>query len=698
MAPPPARPVRLGAAVLAASALVAAFAVPASAAAPATVKTSVSTKATPATKAAPAAHHPKSALAQKPYLGWSSWSLESTNYPGVNPTGPASWLTEAHVLQQTDVVAAKLKPHGYQYVNIDAGWQSGFDSYGRPKANATTFPDGIAYVANYVHNKGLKLGIYLAVGLDPKAYGTGTTPIYGAPGCTTKDIVYPDLRTTNGWNSAYKIDFSNSCAQSYINSIADEFAGWDVDFLKLDGVGPGSFQGGANYDNTADVEAWNTALTQTGRSIQFTISWALSHNQADVWKANSNGWRIDTDVECYCGTLVGWNNSVKQRWNDVVQWIPDAGPGHWNNLDSLDVGSATMDGLTDAERQSYATLWAIEAAPLYSGDDLTKLDSYGLSLLTNDEVLAVDQAGTPASPVNQRSDQQTWYTRNADGSVTVALFNLGSAPATVTAQWSDLGLSGSAAVHDLWSHQDLAKANGSFSATLPAHGSRLLRITPAGSNKPGIPVNVHGTASTSSSVSLAWAPSTGGSTATGYEVYTDGKKSATVSGTSATVFNLQYASTHTFTVLAVDRSGHKSPTGTPLTVTTKGSGGAVVYEAESSANTLAGGASVGDCGNCSGGKKVGNLGGSGILTFPDVTVSSAGTYLVDLAYVDGDSSRTAVITVNGTAFNLPLSGTNNNDWGTPQTVTVPVQLKAGVNSIQVGNPTDYVSDIDRITL
>ena len=714
MAPPPAGPVRLRSArtpfrralrstlapaVLTAAALVAAFAAPttATAAAPTAAKAAAPAKAV-APAAAPASH-PSTVLAQKPYLGWSSWSLESTNYPGVNPTGSASWLTEAHILQQTDVVAAKLKSHGYQYVNIDAGWQNGFDSYGRPQANATTFPDGIAHVADYVHGKGLKLGIYLAVGLDPKAYGTGTTPIFGAAGCTTKDIVYPDLRTTNGWNSAYKIDFSSSCAQAYIDSIADEFAGWGVDFLKLDGVGPGSFQGGANYDNTADVEAWSKALKQTGRPIQFTISWALSHNQADVWKANSNGWRIDTDVECYCGTLVTWNNSVKRRWNDAVQWIPDAGPGHWNNLDSLDVGNGAMDGLTDAERQSYATLWAIESAPLYSGDDLTKLDSYGLSLLTNDEVLAVDQAGTPATPVSQSSDQQTWYTRNADGSYTVALFNLGSDPATTTANWSDLGISGSAAVRDLWSHQNLGQSNGSFSAALPAHGSRLLRITPASSNKPTIPANVHGTASTPSSVSLAWAPSAAGSSAVkGYEVYTDGKKSASVTGTSATVYGLGYSSTHTFTVVAVDQAGHRSAAGTPLTLTTKGSAGAVAYEAESSANTLTGNASIADCSNCSGGKKIGNLGGTGTLTFPDITVASAGTYLVDIAYVDGDSSRTAVVTVNGTAFNLPLSGTNNNDWGTPQTVTVPVRLKAGTNSIQFGNPTDYVSDIDKITL
>ena len=108
-------------------------------------------------------------LAQTPPMGWSSWSLESTNYPGVNPTGGASWLTEAHILQQADAEAKELKAYGYDYMNIDAGWSNGFDQYGRPIANPTTFPDGIAYIAQQVHAEGLKLGIYLAVGLAPAA-------------------------------------------------------------------------------------------------------------------------------------------------------------------------------------------------------------------------------------------------------------------------------------------------------------------------------------------------------------------------------------------------------------------------------------------------------------------------------------------------------------------------------------------------
>lgn len=644
---------------------------------------------------APTAQGQTAGLAQKPYLGWSSWSLESTNFPGVNPTGPASWLTEQHILEQTDLVASKLKSHGYEYVNIDAGWLGGFDSYARPTVNTTSFPDGIKFVADHVHGKGLKLGAYLAIGLDLRAYNSGNTPIYGTTTCHTKDLVYPDLRTTNGWNTSYKIDYSNQCGQAYANSIADQLAGWGVDFLKMDGVGPGSFQGGENYDNTEDVAVWNKALKQTGRPIQFVISWALSHNQAAVWKANTNGWRIDTDVECYCNTLVTWDNSVKQRWNDVVQWIPDAGPGHWNNLDSLDVGSGAMDGLTEAERQSYMTLWAIEAAPLYAGDDLSKLDSYGLSLLTNDEVIAVDQAGVPAKPVSQSTDQQVWSNRNEDGSYTVALFNLGSAPASVTANWNDIGITGKAAVRDLWSHTNLGNSNGSFSASLPAHGSRLLRITPSNTDGPTMPISLHGTGSTASSVTVSWDPS---AKASGYNVIVGTKKAVWTTGTSAIVTGLNPGTSYKFTVVAEDSHGRTSAPSKVLTVTTPDSGGPVVHEAESSANTLVGGASVGDCSGCSGGKKVGNVGGSGALTFNGVTVAHDGTYLMTVAYIDADSSRTAIVTVNGTAFSLPVAGSNNNDWSSTQTVTVPVQLKAGANTIQFGNPNGYVPDFDKITI
>jgi hypothetical protein len=423
--------------------------------------------------------------ANRPYLGWSSWSMQSSHYPGLNPQGDYSWLTEQHVLEQGRAVAKTLKAHGYTYINIDAGWwrkwdwTPEYDAYGRPAIDTARFPDGIAYVAQQLHREGLKLGIYMPVGLEKGAYDNGDFPIYGAPGCSTHDIVYPDLRTTNGWDSSYKIDFSNPCSQYYLDSIAHEFAAWGVDFLKLDGVGPGSFKPSQpQYDNRVDVQAWATALAGTHRPIQFMLSWALDHSAVADWQQWSNGWRVDTDVECYCDTLVQWDNSIKQRFTDVLPWLGDAGRGGWNNLDSLDVGNGVMDGITDAERQTYMTFWAIEAAPLYTGDDVTSLDAYGRSLLTNDEVIAIDQSGAVARPVSTATPQQAWWARNRDGSYTVGLFNLGTAPASVTAQLADLGIHGSATVRDVWAHRSRGSVSGSITAQLPAHGSALYRVVP----------------------------------------------------------------------------------------------------------------------------------------------------------------------------------------------------------------------------
>ncbi|MEW2544530.1 hypothetical protein AB0910_01915 [Streptomyces sp. NPDC047002] len=678
-------------------------------AAPATAAPATAAPATAAPATAPraAAGHPpadqgghRAPLAQKPYMGWSSWSLESTDYPGVNPDGAASYLTEAHVLQQARVLAATFKKHGYDHVNIDAGWSTGFDRYGRPVPDAERFPDGIAYVDARLHALGLKAGIYQAVGLDPKAYGDGTTPVHGAPGCTTGDIVYPDLRTTNGWDSAYKIDYSRPCAQKYTDSVADLYASWGVDFLKLDGVGPGSFKGGGQYDNRADAAAWRTALDDTGRPVEFTLSWALSHTYADDWKKNSNGWRIDTDVECYCDTLVTWDASVKQRWRDVVQWIPDAGPGHWNNLDSVDVGSGAMDGLTEDERQSCLTLWAVEAAPLYLGDDLTRLDDFGRKLLTNDDVIAIDQAGRPAKPVSQSSEQQTWYARNADGSYTVALFNLASSAAPATAHWRDLGFDGTADVKDVWSHRDLGAAKDAFGATLPAHGSRLLTVTPRHIAAPTVPTAARGTSAGATSVSLAWDPAVPakGAAIARYDIRDDGRKVASTGAatTAATVSGLAPASGHRYTVTAVDSRGRSSAASTAVPVTTAGPGGPVTYQGEDA--VLAGGATASGCGGCAGGAKAGNVGGAATVTFDHVTADRDGTYLVTVAYADGDTSRQGIVTVDGRTLQLPFSGTGDNDWDHTQDVTVPMELTAGDNTVAFGNPGDNVADIDQITV
>jgi hypothetical protein len=551
-------------------------------------------------------------LAAKPYMGWSSWSMQSSKYPGLNPDGDYSYLTEANVLQQTDAMASKLKQYGYEYVNIDAGWwrdkswRPEFDENARQEADPDRFPHGMKSVADHIHAKGLKAGIYLPAGLEKEAYGEGRTPIANTGDCTTADIVYSDLRTTNGWDSAYKLDFSKPCAQKYVDSQARLVADWGYDFLKLDGVGPGSGKSGDQYDNVADVAAWNKAIAAAGRPVHLEISWSLDIGHAADWKKYSDGWRIDTDVECYCNTLVSWENSVDDRWDDAPGWTRHAGPGGWNDLDSLDVGNGEMDGLTKAERQSYATLWAIAKSPLYTGDDLTRLDNYGVSLLTNREVIAVNQGSTPpARPVTPSDPQQVWAAKNANGGYTVALFNLSDAPASVTADWTSLGFTGRAEVRDLWNHENLGTYKNKVTQALPAHGSRLFTVTPNGA-----------------------------------------------------------------------------------AVTWKG------YEAEAPANTLSGNASVGDCGACSGDHKVGNLYGGGKLRFNDIDVDKAGTYMVKVAYISGDA-RSADVSANGngaTRHTFPSTG----DWGSVETVSVPVTLKAGSNTITFDSGSGYAPDIDRI--
>ncbi|MFJ9820889.1 alpha-galactosidase D [Streptomyces sp. NPDC101151] len=563
---------------------------------------------------APAAAHADTspALAAKPYMGWSSWSMQSSKYPGLNPDGDYSYLTETNVLKQTDALAAKLKTYGYEYVNIDSGWwrdktwKPQFDAYARQQADPVRFPHGMKAVADHIHAKGLKAGIYLPVGLEKEAYGEGKAPIWHADGCTTADIVYGDLRTTNGWDSAYKLDFSRPCTQKYVDSQAQALADWGYDFLKLDGVGPGSFKSGDNYDNVADVAALQKAIAATGRPVHLEISWSLDIGHAADWKKYSNGWRLDTDVECYCNTLVSWENSVDDRFDDTPGWTRHAGPGGWNDLDSLDVGNGAMDGLTKAERQTYATLWAIAKSPLYTGDDLTRLDDYGLKLLTNREVIAVNQGGTePARPLTPSDPQQVWAAKNPDGSYTVALFNLADAPAAVTADFTALGFTGKGAVRDLWNHENLGSYKNKITEALPAHGSRLFTVTPHGS--------------------------------------------------------------------ALHTTGH---------------------EAESAGNTLSGNASVADCSSCSDGKKVGNLYLGGKLRFNDIVVDKPGTYLIKVAYVSGDA-RSVNISANsgsGARHKFPSTG----DWGSVETVNVPVTLKAGANTLTFDSGSDYAPDIDRI--
>lgn len=429
-------------------------------------KASTSTVPTPIPPAASTADP----WALKPYLGWSSYSMQVYS-------GNSKWITADQLIAQSDAMKAKLGKAGYDHINVDAGWSDGVDANARPTPSSTLYPQGLDKVIDHVHANGQKFGVYLIPGISPAVYEKAY-PIANAPGCTTHDIVKQPLQQSDYWKIGYRIDFSNPCSQKYVDSIADQLAAWGVDFVKFDSVTPGSGISDGSVDARDDVAAWSKALKK--HDIWFELSWALDINYADYWKQYANGWRVEWDVECYCGgeALTQWDN-INRLFPRAADWWRHAGPGGWNDFDSLDVGNGTMDGLTPDERRTATTLWAISAAPMYTGNDLTKLDKLGVDLLTNPEVVGVDQAGVPARPVSTTSKQQVWYALNADGSYTVALFNLGRAESDVTAKWSDIGLKGSATVRDLWARKDLGRADSGFTASdLPIHGVRLLKVTP----------------------------------------------------------------------------------------------------------------------------------------------------------------------------------------------------------------------------
>ena len=437
--------------------------------------------------------------------------MQATRAAGTNPNGSYSWLTQENVKAQADYMAEHLKQYGYEYVNIDAGWWRTwnwtpvYDEHGRPTVWEERFPD-MEGLVDYIHSLGLKVGTYMPAGMEAGDEGDNTDPIdltqtiAGAPSCTLADALYPvDPSTgepprTNGWDSAYALDFedtSDDCAQAYIDSVVDEFESWGgVDLLKVDGVSPGSGHteiSGANYryDNRDDIEAYDKAFQATGRHVEIQVSWNISEAYVDDFAESSDSWRTQFDVECYCSSLTNWS-TASGRLDSALQWAEHAGPGSgWNNLDSLIAGPNPLGGLTDDERRTIMGIWAVASSPLYLGDDLRDLDEFGLDLITNEDVLAVDQdpkANTLAE-VGPGTDTRVVARQQENGDLVVGLFNLGSSAGSVTTTVSAAadaaGLDfdpGAVKVTDLWSGE-IYQTTGKLSATLDSHDSTLLRIS-----------------------------------------------------------------------------------------------------------------------------------------------------------------------------------------------------------------------------
>jgi alpha-galactosidase len=433
-------------------------------------------------------------FAARPYMGWSSWSL-IRSHP-----------TEANIKAQADaLLVLKLNTFGYRYINIDDGWSHSFDDHGIPAPDLTAFPSGMDGMARYMHAHKLLFGIYLNPGITEKLYQQN--PQIAGTAARIADITDTSQPGSTRRNS-YRIDFSKPAAVAYIRSQVAQFDRWGVDFIKLDFVGPGG--GNLPADNREELRQWHTALAHASHPIWLELSNWLSFDQAPLWRATSNGWRIENDIECYgpCdkstdpaikGNLTIWSK-VALRFADVVRWLPYAGPGgsnegsagSWSDLDTLELGNGDRDGITPDERQSMFTLWAITCAPLYLGSDLTKMDPADLALISNHELIAIDQAGVPARPLDiqhlRTKPQQAWLTTYPDGSAVLAVFNLDTAPTEVKLSWREIdslrdtnlathfAQSPAPTLRDLISSTDTAPTPDGLTLTLAPHASRIFRI------------------------------------------------------------------------------------------------------------------------------------------------------------------------------------------------------------------------------
>jgi hypothetical protein len=438
--------------------------------------------------------------AAKPALGWSSWSFVRRN--------PTAGTIEA---QAKALKESGLAKDGFVYANVDDFWYRcpgsqgpDTDSYGRWVSDPAKFPpgsggkNGIQVVADHVHALGLKFGLYVTPGISQQAVERNTA-IEGTK-YHADDIATKTTEQNYNCGGMVGIDYSKPGAQAFTDSWAKQFAGWGIDYLKIDGVGTPDVQ---------DVQAWSKALKRTGRPIHLALSNSLDINNAATWQQLSDSWRTGGDIECYCGPdgssypLTSWS-SITSRFDQVAAWAPHGGAAGFNDYDSLEIGNGADDGLTPDERMTQMSLWSLAASPLLLGSDLTHLDPVDLKMLKNKDVLAVDQDGIDARRISDGENSQVFAKTEPDGDAVVGLFNTGSAPREVATTAAALGLPAARdyALDDLWSHRKTESA-GRIAADVPPHGVVLYRVHPTRhvvNAAPGV------------SLALNWAPAGSDST------------------------------------------------------------------------------------------------------------------------------------------------------------------------------------------
>ena len=369
-----------------------------------------------------------SQLAATPPMGWNSWNHF------------AEKVTDADVRAAADaLVSSGMRDAGYIYVNIDDTWQGKRDANGVIHPNEK-FPDMKA-LADYVHSKGLKLGIYSSPGPQTCARYEGS---YGHE--------EQDAKTYAEWGIDYlKYDLC-SFIQIMKQEAGDEHSEKAFEIQK------------------AAYEKMHKALLATGRPIVFSL---CQYGWNDVWKwgpeVGGNLWRTTGDISDHYSRMeeIGFSQAGLSKY---------AAPGHWNDPDMLEVGNG---GMTNDEYRQHMTLWVILAAPLLAGNDLSKMSPETLAILTNKEVIAVDQdkLGKQGDRVWAEGPKEIWAKPLSGGEKAVALFNRAPDPKSITLKLSDVGFGANAKLRDLWTGKSVTATNGSYTVQIPKHGAVLLRIS-----------------------------------------------------------------------------------------------------------------------------------------------------------------------------------------------------------------------------
>ena len=416
-----------------------------------------------------------SILAPTPPMGWNSWNSFATT------------ITEEQALETAAIMAEKLLPYGYDVFTIDIQWYEPaassytynskpiptMDGYGRVTPALNRFPSaangvGFAAIADKVHALGLKFAIHIMRGI-PRLAVEQNLPIFGT------DVFAADIADTSSicsWNpDMYGLDMNKPGAQAYYDSIFALYASWGVDFIKMDDMS-------RPYDaHAAEIEGVAQAIAKTGRPIVLSLSpgetpvlcGAHVQQHAQMWRISDDFWDDWAMLEAQFVRLENWN--------------PWRRPGAWSDADMLPLGRLALGDrdtqFTADEQRTVMSLWAIARSPLIMGGDLRHLDEPTLALLTNDEVLAVNQQSDNNQPHFELDGTRIWSATADNGDFYLAMFNTGKETKTIGFKLARLGINGDVAVRDLWAKADLGKQTGIVSAVVPSHGSVLYRLTPA---------------------------------------------------------------------------------------------------------------------------------------------------------------------------------------------------------------------------